>query len=190
MNKKIFVAALALALAAPTAFAANVSAPANYTFAEAGYQYVDADGPVDADGAYLRASYNFGQTGFYGFAKAGQVQVDDTNFDVRDYELGAGYHRALGSRVDGFVEVAGIRTEADGGFDADGYRVGAGVKVDLTERLEGLVQANYRDGNDAYGETTGVVGVKYAFNDRWSMVGNAEVARDGELYNVGVRYSF
>lgn len=191
MKKAILAATLGLMFATGSAMAQDVSSPSNYTFVEGGYSYINADdSAIDAQGAFVRGSYEFSDSGVYAFGHAQRVEVDHTTFDINEYELGVGYHRALSQRFDGFVEGAGARVETDGGFHSDGYRVGAGVKYAFNNKLEGLAQVNYRDGNDISGETSGLVGVKYAVKGNWAAVGNVEFNDLGEVYNVGVRYSF
>lgn len=189
MNKTILAIALLIG-STGSAMAADVSSASNYTFLEGGYVNVDPDFAGGADGAYIRGSYQFGESGVYVAGRASRVEVDGTDYDLNQYDVGVGYHRPLAERVDGFVEAAGVRLEGDGGFDADGYRATAGVKVDVTDAVEGVVQANYYNGDDFIAETTATLGVKYSFTPNWAATAGAEFAEGGNTYNLGVRYSF
>lgn len=191
MKKAILAATLGLAMASGAAMAQDVSSPSNYTFVEGGYSHMNLDDTsIDIRGAYLRGSYEFNDSGFYVFGRAQRGEIESTDFHLNEYEAGVGYHRALGDRVDGFAELSAERLDGPFGLESNGYRAGVGVKYAMTDRFEGLAQVNYRDGRDYVGDTTGVLGVKYAFTPKWSMVGNVEFDGDGQLYNVGARYSF
>lgn len=186
MFKKI---ALSLALMAALPMAASAS-ELDYTYIEGGYRAIDGDFGPDADGAYVKGSYNFGDSGFYAFGEYGWQDYKGFDFEFEAYDVGLGYHYGLSDRTDLIGEVAYTHWDGDFGFDADGYRVGVGLKSALTDRLEGLAQVNYRD-NDFVDETTGLLGVRYSFNDRWSLNATGEFGSvDGDTYSVGVRYSF
>ena len=182
--------AIALLAAAPfAASAADKTTAGDYTFVEGGYQYLDTDF-VDADGAYLKGSYKF-DSNAYIFGQVQYGEFDNTNVDLTVYDVGVGYALPVGKKVDVLGELAYVRTDF-AGFDADGYRAGVGVKAAFTPSFEGLAQVNYRDGGDFDGEWAGVLGARYAFNDRWSVNGQAEIFEDTDAvaYQVGVRYSF
>ena len=186
--KKLLISALLLA-ALPFAAQANDDL-LNYTYVEGGYKGVNADGGLDSDGAYIKGSYDFGDSGFYAFGEFGYQDTNAVNFDYHTYDVGVGYHYGLSERVDLVGEVAAIGFDGDFGVDGDGYRLGLGVKAALTDNLEGLAQVNYRDGDDFADDTSALLGLRYAFNDSWSINGQVEFADDANTFGLGARYSF
>ena len=74
--KKLSLAALLLAAALPLAATASDK---NYTNAEVGYVNVDGQ----ANGAYLRGNYAFGQSGVYLTGTAARVEINNTDFAIR-----------------------------------------------------------------------------------------------------------
>ena len=180
-------ALIALSLAALLPLSASAQQRnLSYTYGEAGY--VNADG--DADGAYVKGSYDFGQSGVYGFGQYGRLEVDNSNFKLKPFELGAGYHYSLSGNTDLLGEAAYARVDTDVG-DAEGYRASIGVRSALSPRFDGLAKVNYRDGRDFNGNTTVTLGTEYHITPTWGVVGEAELGdHDARLYNVGVRASF
>lgn len=209
--KKQLALALALALA-PFAAAADAL---SYTFVEGGYAKVHADDAdldnPEADGAFLRGSYDFG-SGVNVFGGVSRVSEDfdlgdgfTLDLDVTQYELGLGYHQSMSERVDFIAEAAYLRLDIDAEVPqvpdasasdvANGGRVTIGLRGAMSDALEGWVKANYYDGGDFEGAFSGTVGVQFKFNATWGIVGEIE---HGELvlsdqdtkYLVGVRASF
>lgn len=203
--------ALALALAAAP-FAASADA-LSYTYVEGGYNKIHVDddllGSSDADGAYLRGSFDLGA----GINLIGSIQrvgdsgffVDGTHYDVdtTQSELGVAYHQSMGERVDFIAELAWVRLDAEisennveiGDGQATGGRGAIGVRGQFNDVVEGLLKVNYYDGNDfADGEFTGVVGAQFKFNPTWGITAEVEHGDlggiDSTRYNIGVRASF
>lgn len=206
---KTTVLALAL-LAAP--FAAS-AAPLSYTYVEGGYNKVhvdeDALGNPEADGAYLRGSYDIAR-GVYALGSIGRVSDSadlgggfrlDT--DLTESQLGLGYHQAMGDRADFIAELAWVREDIKAevpGVDSEsamgtGGRVAVGVRGSFSDNVEGLLKVNYYDGNDFDGTWTGTVGAQFKFNPTWGITAEIE---HGDLiddaattrYQIGVRASF
>lgn len=201
--------ALALALAvAPFAAAADAL---SYTFVEGGYNklHVDADleSNPEADGLYLRGSLDLGS----GINLIGSVQqVSDSGTDggfryedeIRQTELGVGYHQSMSERVDFIAELAWVRFDAESTFDgeewldvqATGGRGALGVRGKFNDIVEGLLKANYYDGSDLDGEFTAVVGAQFTINPTWGITAEIEngdlIGLDTTRYQVGVRASF
>lgn len=178
---------LAFALLATLPMAALAGEPAlNYTYAEAGYANLDAE----ADGAYVRGSVNFGDSGFYGFGEYARVELHDSDFDANLGELGVGYHHGLTTRTDLLGEVAYANIDTDFG-DVDGYRASVGVRSSLHPRFNALAKVNYRDYELVDGDYSVSLGGEFKFNQRWSLVGEAEAGGDdAEQYRLGVRANF
>lgn len=176
--KKIFLAA-ALAIAAlPVAAQATEK---SYTFIEGGYTNVDND----ADGAYLRGNYALGKTGAYLTGAYAAVEVDNSEIDLRQGELGLGYRYILNDRFDLTAEAARVRLDTDFG-DADGYRASVGTRFDITDTFEGQAQVNHYNGDDFVAENTATVTGLYKFGSRWGVNGTVEFNGDGnEIYSVG-----
>lgn len=179
---------LALTLLAALPFAASAAdSNLSYTYVDGGYANIDGD----ADGAFLRGSYNFGQSGFYGFGEYAQVEIDNTNFDVGLSEVGLGYHYGVTAKTDLLGEVSYNNIDVDGLGDVDGHRASFGVRSALHPRFNALAKVNYRDYENIDGDYSLTVGGEYKFNQRWSMVGEVEAGQDdAEQYRVGVRASF
>ena len=78
---------LALALVAVLPFAAQADDKLSYSYVEA--DYVNLDG--DADGYGLRGAFEFGDSGFYGLGGWRSAEIDGTNIDIDQWELGVGY---------------------------------------------------------------------------------------------------
>ena len=184
MKHKLLAVALlsAFSLASHAASAQDLS----YTYVEGGYLNVDRA----ADGAYLRGSYNFGDSGFYGFGSYARVTTDFGGFAVRPAEAGVGYHGSVSRKVDLIGELAYARVDTDFG-DAHGYRGSFGARAAFTPKFEGLAKINYTDGGDFSGETSGTLGAQYKFTQTWGVTGEMEFGQGGARnYLVGVRASF
>lgn len=206
--KKTLALALALAVAPFAAAADGLS----YTYAEGGYNTVHLDdndlGSGDADGAFLRGSYNVAPSiNLFG----GMARVSDSEriagvrakSTITQSELGVGYHQSMSDRVDFIAELAWVRFDAKatvGGTTladglAHGGRGAVGIRGQFSDNFEGLAKVNYYDGHDlADGEFTGTIGAQYRFNPTWGISGEIE---HGDLYGtsttrymLGLRASF
>lgn len=203
---------LALALALATAPFAAAGAELSYTWVEGGWNKVHVDeddlGNPEADGAYLRGSYEFAP-GLYAFGGAARVS-DGENFgglrahyEIVQSELGLGYHQAMSDRVDFIAELAWVRQDAEaevyGQFRDEGQATGGrgalGLRGRFSPNFEGLVKVNYYDGNDFDdGEFTGTVGAQYRISPTWGIAGEIEHGDlddvDTTRFTLGVRASF
>lgn len=191
MRKNVLFSLLAgLALAAPmVASASDHDADLSYTYVEGGYLHVEGPFGVDADGAYLRGSYEFGQSGFYLQGAYSDASTDIFDIDPKTSEIGLGYHYSFTKNIDGLVEVAYQNTDTDFG-DADGYRASVGMRAKMGEKWEGLAKVNHYDGGDFVSNTSGTLGVQYRVTPTWGVVGEVEFDGDAETYLVGVRATF
>ena len=176
---------IALALVAMLPLAAQADDKLSYTYVDLGYVNVDGD----ADGYGIRGSVEFGDSGFYGLGGWRTVEIDGTNIDVDQWELGVGYAHGLSDNLDLLAEAAYTEAEVFG-FDTDGYRASVGLRGSFSENFEGLIKANYVDGDDVDGDFTGTIGAQYKFGQTWGLVGEVEFADGGEVYLLGLRASF
>lgn len=182
MKTLLLASALVLSLSATAAQAGDKS----YRFVEGGYVNVDGD----ADGAYLRGNYEFGQSGLYLTGTATRVNVDNTSFDVNGYEAGLGYRYALSDRFDLYGEATAVRLDVDGLVDADGYRAAVGTRFDVTPNFEGEFKVNHYNGRDFAADNSATLSGHYKFGRNWGVTSGVEFDGDGETYNLGVRASF
>lgn len=181
---------LALALVAIVPFAAQADDKLSYTYVEGNYINVQGDNGVDGDGFGVRGSFEFGDSGFYGLAGYNQLEADDINIDVDNYEIGVGYGHDLSENLDLISEIAYLNSDVDGFGSADGYRASVGLRGSFSDSFEGLIKANYVDGDDFDGDFSGTVGAQYKFTQTWGVTGEVEFADGGETYLVGLRASF
>jgi Ax21 family sulfation-dependent quorum factor len=177
---------IALALAALLPLSAQADDKLSYTYVEADYLNIDSD----ADGFGVRGSFEFADSGFYGFGGWNTVEVDGVNVDVDSFDLGLGYAHGLTDNLDLIAEAAYLNSDVDGLGDVDAYRASVGLRGSITDNFEGLVKANYVDGDEFDGDFSGTVGAQYKFNQTWGLVGEVEFADGGETYLFGVRASF
>lgn len=177
---------IALALAALLPLSAQADDKLSYTYVEGGYVNVDGD----ADGFGVRGSFEFGQSNFYGFGSYAQVEVDNTNIDVDNTEIGFGYAHDLSDNVDLISELAYVNADADGFGDVDGYRASVGIRGSFSDNFEGLLKANYTDGSDFDGDFSGTIGAQYKFTQTWGVTGEVTFGDNSETYLVGLRASF
>ena len=178
---------IALALAALLPLSAQADDKLSYTYVEGGYVNVDSD----ADGFGVRGSFEFGQSNFYGFGSYAQVEVDNTNIDIDNTELGFGYAHDLSDNLDLISELAWVNADADGFSSVDGYRASVGIRGSFSDNFEGLLKANYTDGSDFDGEFSGTIGAQYKFTQTWGVTGEVTFGDNNtETYLVGLRASF
>lgn len=180
---------MALALASLLPMAAHADDRLSYTFVEGNYINAQSDGGLDGDGYGLKGSYQFGQSGFYGFGGYSQTEIDGTSIDADTTDIGLGYAHTLSPNADLVAELGHTRSDLDFA-KIDGFRTSVGVRGSLSDNFEGTLKANYYDGSDFTGDFTGTVGAQYKFNPTWGITGEAEFGDGGETYTVGVRTSF
>ena len=192
MNKRVLCSLLLLfgALATPMlALAAAPGEDVSYTYLEGGYQHIDGSGALDADGAYVRGSYEFGDSGVYVLGSYAHLDNDGFNIRPRPAEAGVGYHYDFSDRVAVLGEIAYQRIDTRIG-DAEGFRYSVGVRGQFNDAWEGLAKVNHYDQGDFVGNTTGTLGVQYRFGPTWGVTGEVEFDGDDQAYLVGLRASF
>lgn len=183
MKTLLLASALVLSLSAATAAHAGDK---SYRFVEGGYVNVDGD----ADGAYLRGNYEFGQSGVYLTGAATRVNVYNTPFDISGYEAGLGYQYALSDRFDLYGEAAAVRVDFDGLGDANGYRAAVGTRFDVTQNFEGEFKVNHYNGRDFAADNSVTLSGQYKFGRTWGVTSGVEFNSGVNTYNLGVRASF
>ena len=179
---------LALTLLAALPFAASAADGVSYTYVEGGYTATNTDAG-DADGWALKGSGAIAPN-FHLFGEFDKQEIENTNIDVDNTEIGFGYAHGLTDRMDLIAEAAYLNTDVQYFGDVDGYRASIGLRGSFTENFEGLIKANYNDGDNADGDFTGTIGAQYKFSQTWGMVGEATFGDNGETYLVGLRASF
>jgi len=178
---------IALALASLLPLSAQADDKLSYTYVEGGYVNLDSD----ADGFGVRGSFQFGQSNFYGFGSYAQVEVDGTNVDIDNTEIGVGYAHGLSDNLDLISELAWVNADADGFDSVDGYRTSVGIRGSFSDNFEGLLKANYTDGSDFDGEFSGTIGAQYKFTQTWGVTGEVTFGDNNtETYLLGLRASF
>lgn len=177
---------IALSLAALLPLAAQADDKLSYTYIEADYVNVDSD----ADGFGVRGSFEFGNSGFYGFGAYNWLETDVGSLDFETTELGFGYAHGLNDNLDLIGEAAWKNVDVDNFGDVDGWRASVGVRGSFSRNFEGLFKVNYVDYDNVDSDVTGTVGVQYKFNQTWGITGEVEFGDGAETYLVGVRASF
>lgn len=189
MKKTLF----ALALAAALPMAAQAAEPADglsYTWLEA--DYLDVDG---GNGWGLRGSFDFGNSGLYGFGSWSKLDADENDFDIEfdtdidGNELGIGYHHPVADSTDLIAELAYQNYDA-GVYRIDGARASVGVRSSFNTNFEGFAKANYYDKSDYNGDVSGTVGAQYKFTETWGVTGEAEFGNGTDAWMLGMRASF
>ena len=106
---------IALVLAAAIPFSAQADDKLSYTYIEGNYNYVDADGGAEADGFGVRGSFEFGESGFYGFGGWNQVEVDGVDAHVAKLFQTVANHFQRLDPANRALDVLGktLNTEAD-----------------------------------------------------------------------------
>jgi hypothetical protein len=113
----------------------------------------------------------------------------DIDVDFRQYQLSAGYRRALqpGTDVIASVSVVNRATRVNSGAstEASVYPVSIGVKRRLTENFEGTAS-----GIVVAGKLAAVVNLQYKFSDLYAIGGYFRQDENSNIYALNVRYLF
>ncbi|GAB6195942.1 hypothetical protein [Lysobacter xanthus] len=187
---------LAALLAAVVPCAAS-AAELSHNYVEVGvarqHQDVPASlgGDADFDGAYLRGSAAFGDTGFYGFGAYRQGRSDSPfgGLDASDSQLGVGYAYRVAPRVELLGEGSYLRRDFEG-FTSETWRASAGTRAAFGERVEGWAKANYSDRSFGGSRYSAELGGEVKINERWGVTGALEHGDDVDTYTLGMRASF
>jgi len=113
----------------------------------------------------------------------------DIDVDFRQYQLSAGYRRALqpGTDVIASVSVVNRATRVNSGASTEAsiYPVSIGVKRRLTENFEGTAS-----GIVVAGKLAAVVNLQYKFSDLYAIGGYFRQDENSNIYALNVRYLF
>jgi hypothetical protein len=113
----------------------------------------------------------------------------DIDVDFRQYQLSAGYRRALqpGTDVIASVSVVNRATRVNSGASTEAsiYPVSIGVKRRLTENFEGTAS-----GIVVAGKLAAVVNLQYKFSDLYAIGGYFRQDETSTIYALNVRYLF
>ena len=117
----------------------------------------------------------------------GNTLAIDVNY--RQYQLSAGYRRAIQPGVDviGSVSIVNGSTRVNSGSSTESniYPVSVGVKKRLTENIEGTAS-----GVVVAGKLAAVVNLQYKFSDLYAIGGYFRQDETSTIYALNVRYLF
>jgi len=198
-KKSIIAAALLLP---GMAWAQDSSSKTNgltYNYVGIGYANIMFHSPIQAtlhgtsiEGSKLIAD-NFYVFGNYFDTSTDQIKISGqtlaTDVNFRQYQLSAGYRRALqpGTDVIASVSVVNGATRVNSGASTDAsiYPVSVGVKRRLTENFEGAAS-----GVVVAGKLATVVNLQYKFSDLYALGGYFRQDENSTIYALNVRYLF
>jgi hypothetical protein len=207
---------LAAALLATTPFAASAAETMSYTFVEGGWTQLQldrngADSKPKLDGGYLRGSFAIAEQVyvFGGYSMVSKTYTWDyygyngrLKQELRQPELGIGYHMPLTDRLDFTTDIAWLRINNEAKLSYDGEEVDRlkdhtnagratlGIRGKPSARTEAWLKAGYIDGSDMDGTWVGTLGGQVNFTQAWGLVGEVQAYDDVTQFSVGVRASF
>ncbi len=113
----------------------------------------------------------------------------DISVDFKQYQLSAGYRRALQPGTDVIASVSAVngstRVNSGSNTEANIYPVSIGVKRRLTENFEGTAS-----GIIVSGDFASVVNLQYKFSDLYAIGGYFRHDPNSTIYALNVRYLF
>ena len=113
----------------------------------------------------------------------------DISVDFKQYQLSAGYRRALQPGTDVIASVSAVngstRVNSGSNTEANIYPVSIGVKRRLTENFEGTAS-----GVIVSGDFASVVNLQYKFSDLYAIGGYFRHDSNSTFYALNVRYLF
>ena len=113
----------------------------------------------------------------------------DISVDFKQYQLSAGYRRALQPGTDVIASVSAVngstRVNSGSNTEANIYPVSIGVKRRLTENFEGTAS-----GVIVSGDFASVVNLQYKFSDLFAIGGYFRHDPNSTIYALNVRYLF
>ncbi|MGY0613006.1 MULTISPECIES: Ax21 family protein [unclassified Luteimonas] len=181
---------IAIALAATAPFAANAAEGVSYNYLEAGY--AASNGDLDADGYAARGSFAF-HDNFHVFGGFGSQEIDNTRFDVDQYNIGLGYNLEISPRADLLARVAYQKLDAGtvlgNDLDFDGWSTEVGVRGLLANNFDGYALVGYEDYDGGIdGDFYGRLGANVSFNANWGINGDVKFNGDVTEWFVGPRF--
>ncbi len=113
----------------------------------------------------------------------------DITVDYTQYQLSAGYRRALQPGTDVIASVSAVngstRVNKGTSTEANIYPVSLGVKTKLTDSIEAAVS-----GVVVSGDIAGIVNLQYKFSDLYAIGGYFRHDPNSTIYALNVRYLF
>ena len=187
---------LALVLMAALPFAASAADGVSYNYVQGGYSKINS--AVDADGWAIKGSAalhpNFHVFGSYSDHSTDRgAVIGGGKLGLEQWELGAGYNRAISNNVDFVGTLAYTKAEASASgiqIDSDGYAAEAGVRGAMTPMLEGYAMAGYEDGDNYDGDFYGRLGATAKFNANWGVSADVKLADGDTQWFVGPRFTW
>jgi opacity protein-like surface antigen len=206
------LAALSLVSAGWTASA--LAEGPQYTYFDAGYQWIDTNNAVRMDsgqheGVKLNGSLGlaeFGSVGVHLFAEyfdGDYIGSADGcgDRDSQSYVAGLGAHYRLTPSTHVVANVGYVDNEMDVVYDGDtcaktsvsddGYEVEGLIRSSLSEQIELEAGYRYTDLSDSdIDNRDAIIGLSYLFNDRLTMRVRGVVFDDDTGIELGVRFNF
>lgn len=156
----------------------------SYTYVDLLYYALDQGG----DGATLRGSIEFGESGIYVTAGHYRVEPDAADGDYHFNALGLGYHLSASDMTDLIFE-AGQNRYSTQEEHSTGYYAGVGAIRAFGDSFEGTIMANRYFGGDIEGYTaTGYLAGQQMLTANLAMVADVEFGDGDTWYGIGFRY--
>jgi opacity protein-like surface antigen len=193
---------LLLAATASTTYAKGL----NYSYAEAGYTYLDSDEFEAKKGATVRLSFgimdHFHVKAAYSYLDVNEHDRASNDPDLDRFVFGAGGHFSLTDNLDLTGTLSWVSREwSNGSTSGDtrnfnnsdrGYQADFGIRYLLTDRLELHGAGSYLDIDDL-DQSAGVIGgVVFKLNKKFALSGSASHYPDADETEafLGVRLNF
>lgn len=198
-KKSIIAAALLLPAMAWAQDSSSKTNGLTYNYVGIGYANIMFHSPIQAtlhgtniEGSKLIAD-NFYVFGNYFDTSTDQIKISGqtsaTDMNFRQYQLSAGYRRALQPGTDVIASVSAVngsnRFNNGASTEANIYPVSVGVKRRLTENFEGTAS-----GVVVAGKLAAVVNLQYKFSDLYAIGGYFRQDENSTIYALNVRYLF
>jgi len=198
-KKSLIAAALLLPAVAWAQDSSGKTNGLTYNYVGIGYANIMFHSPIQAtlhgtniEGSKLIAE-NFYLFGNYFDTSTDQIKVSgqtsNTDFNFRQYQLSAGYRRAIKTGTDVIASVSAVngsrRFNSGASTEANIYPVSVGVKSRLTENFEGTAS-----GILVSGKLAAVVNLQYKFSDLYAIGGYFRQDENSTIYALNVRYLF
>lgn len=180
---------LALTLLAALPFAASAAEGLSYNYVQGGYVATNGDGNADADGFGVDGSIAV-HPNFHLFGGYNTQEIDNTNVDIDQWHLGAGYNQNISENADLVTRIAYQNLDAGSGLKFDGYSAEVGVRGKMGEKFEAYAMAGYEDYEQFDGDFYGRLGGQVKFNDNWGLSGDVKFADGDTHWFVGPRVTW
>ena len=144
----------------------------NYTYGEIGYGIVEIDDvDVDGDGFGIAGSFAIADE-FHIFGGYSTASLD-FDIDYNQFEVGFGYNKPISDAVDVVATLSYVNVEVDvpgfGSEDDNGFGIGVGLRGMVAPQVELHGGLEYIDLSDSGSDTGFGAGVRYNFNDQFTM---------------------